>query len=114
MSPNVFLVLYACPTTPGWSRVFVTFVGRTDSRQRMPNAPGMPPAILALVNFMSTITPLFHANVQNNIIGGAGWVAWGGLGPCGALSNGAKLVWECRFWPVIQPCFEGFQGVLGL
>ncbi|GBF88927.1 pheophorbide A oxygenase [Raphidocelis subcapitata] len=70
IADDMSLILYACPTSPGWSRVFVTFVGRVGNPQRLPNAPGMPPAIRAVANFLSTVTPLFHADIQNNIIDG--------------------------------------------
>jgi len=93
MGEDISLILYGVPTAPGWSRVYVTFAGDKSSPNRLPNAPGMPPAIRAIVNALSMVTPLFHALTQNNIIGGwrLGAGGWGALG--GRLGVGVGIEW---------------------
>jgi hypothetical protein len=76
---DMSLILYAAPTAPGWCRVNVTFVGSKATNDLRPKTPGMPPAIAFVADLVTKCTPLFHALIQNNIIGvvmwlGVGWV----------------------------------------
>lgn len=70
MVSDMSLILYGVPSAPGWSRVFVTMVGEKGNGKQLPNPPGMPAFIRGMVNAIAKCKPLFHALIQNNIIGG--------------------------------------------
>jgi hypothetical protein len=69
VGPGFALVLYGVPTAIGWCRALITFVGPTSDPARLPPAPGMPKMVRFVLGLLSTVTPLFHANIQNAIIG---------------------------------------------